>query len=300
MILAPNKGTVAYWGINKFGPKSYETSNGYENNYGLFKLYTNAFFQNATTQMYGETIGNIIKKTNEDIFDPNVDSTRLVIDRYNYHGDPAIRLAQPSNPDYTTLSIENTFPTTINSEEPIELEINIQNKGKIIDQSINYKIERLLPTEVTITILEGTIQQNSKDSTHVFSIPTSPYIIGSSIFTITLNPDQDFEEGCYENNSISLYKYFDTCEDCTTNLNSIDDKNLQLYPNPTNQNLTIEHPKGIIKVRFFDTTGKIIHNQQANKATQINISCQQWNTGSYFAEIHTTNGIVWKQIEVVH
>lgn len=69
---------------------------------------------------------------------------------------------------------------------------------------------------------------------------------------------------------------------------SFESHNIQLYPNPAQDLVTIANNNGTISaVRIFDVSGKRIYNNSENQTTEININTSAFAKGLYLIEITT-------------
>lgn len=89
-----------------------------------------------------------------------------------------------------------------------------------------------------------------------------------------------FESGGFDLDAIGVM-YLNSF---SAKLNSLDDLNLQIYPNPAEHQLTIQfdgqHEK---RIYIMDLTGRILQNEQINRSSKIDIS--NLSSGSYIIEV---------------
>lgn len=113
----------------------------------------NAMYSNLSKNMYGKSIGQIIAQslsettTSGGVFEIS-HSYQLL-----YQGDPALRLASPTLPDYVVTQ-QNIFLTdkAINAQvDSFELNAIIKNLGKAIDDTLLITVEHTLPNNSLIT-----------------------------------------------------------------------------------------------------------------------------------------------------
>ncbi len=78
-----------------------------------------------------------------------------------------------------------------------------------------------------------------------------------------------------------------TDEACVTATNSIAKGDIQVYPNPTSNLMTIKCESQITSLKLYTTTGKSIHISQDIKANNTEINLSRYPSGLYLLEIET-------------
>jgi len=90
----------------------------------------------------------------------------------------------------------------------------------------------------------------------------------------------------------------------TSGINAINDKDKQLadvkiYPNPANQQFTIEHPDLIIQqVQLYDIKGKLQQKYTVNNHIYT-FDISQLSQGMYFLKIETSQGIITRKLQLL-
>jgi hypothetical protein len=90
----------------------------------------------------------------------------------------------------------------------------------------------------------------------------------------------------------------------TSAINAIEDKEIQvldikIYPNPANQQLTIENPDIIIqKVQIYDLWGKLQQQYEINNKTHT-FDISHLSQGMYFIKIETTQGSITRKLQII-
>ena len=83
--------------------------------------------------------------------------------------------------------------------------------------------------------------------------------------------------------------------DVVTGINENAFNNTQIYPNPATDVVNVKSDLQITNVKVYNNTGQIVSNEQVNsKFFQLNTS--QYETGIYFFQIETNEGVISKRI----
>lgn len=70
---------------------------------------------------------------------------------------------------------------------------------------------------------------------------------------------------------------------------------VKIFPNPSNDKLTINSNQDIANINVFDITGKAVHNKEfTNKLNQTEIDLSALNNGIYFIAVQSSNGEISK------
>ncbi|MBK7095783.1 MAG: hypothetical protein IPH57_12295 [Saprospiraceae bacterium] len=178
------KNMIAYAGTSGTGFTSALTNSG------------KSLYQNIGNNMYGQSMGKIMKKAIEENDNNNSDATVTLNQQFTYHGDPAVTLYNYNGPDYLfdyqSLKIN---PSVINSnEEKFKLSFDIFNIGMGINDSIPVRIIRTLPDGKTETINTKFKAPMSKGS---FEVTLNTYHTdgtGENCIAMILNPDKTVNE----------------------------------------------------------------------------------------------------------
>ncbi len=87
--------------------------------------------------------------------------------------------------------------------------------------------------------------------------------------------------------------------DSTVTTNEVSEQNINIYPNPVNNILSIQHNDLVIrKIECFDSLGKLrlLDTKTSNHSTNVDLSAFQ--SGVYFLKIYTLTGIVSRKVLV--
>ncbi|WP_343747822.1 DUF4465 domain-containing protein [Fluviicola sp.] len=136
-----------------------------------------------------------------------------------------------------------------------------------------------------------------------FANSSEDYIV-DSWETVDLTPlgEIQFLEFALESSDVSSFgintpAYFalDNLKYGTASVNSLNLASQEIYPNPTNGNLTVQSEAGTIKV--YSLTGELILEQTTNGTQQIDLS--RAHAGTYLIETSSSKGIARTRISKI-
>lgn len=136
-----------------------------------------------------------------------------------------------------------------------------------------------------------------------FANSSEDYIV-DSWETVDLTPlgEIQFLEFALESSDVSSFgintpAYFalDNLKYGTASVNSLNLASQEIYPNPTNGNLTVQSEAGTIKV--YNLTGELILEQTTNGTQQIDLS--RAHAGTYLIETSSSKGIARTRISKI-
>ena len=169
-VLLERKGSIGFLGSTHFG-------------IAPFLNYYNTSFYNAFCRgMYGNTVGNQIKNTLQNLgSNPNsLDFyTRIHLEEINLHGDPALKINSFAKPDYVIEDQLVKFTPTIISvaDQTFKLDIKYMNIGRAIRDSIRVSVKQKLPND-SIRVLYN-------------QMVSAPMYLDSLSLTVLINPITD-------------------------------------------------------------------------------------------------------------
>ena len=77
--------------------------------------------------------------------------------------------------------------------------------------------------------------------------------------------------------------------------------NINVYPQPTNNNLNIQSDNNIKEISIYDCLGKeISYYQKFNKSSRVKLDVSNLVSGTYFIKIQTKDDTTVKQIQIAH
>ena len=168
-IFLNQKGAIGFLGSTHFGVALH------------LNVYNEDYYKNISRIDYGNTIGNQIKRTIQDIGNsPSIGYlTRIHLEEINLHGDPALKINNFAKPDYVIEDQLVKFTPTIISvaDNQFNIDIKMMNIGRAKRDSIRVIVKQKLPTD-SVKILYNQL------------IPAILYI-DSLTLTVPINPITD-------------------------------------------------------------------------------------------------------------
>ena len=169
-IFINQKGSIGFLGSTHFGIAPF------------LNFYNDNFYRKLSSTMYGNTVGNQLKATIQDLGGnpASLDYyTRIHLEEINLHGDPALRINNFAKPDYVIEDQLVKFTPSIISvaDQNFKVDVKIMNIGKAIRDSMRLKIRQKLPND-SIKVLFNQI------------IPTTLYLDSFNL-TVSINPLTD-------------------------------------------------------------------------------------------------------------
>jgi len=195
-IFAENKGSIGFIADTHFGlPQQLD-------------FFTEKFDRNLANEMYGQSIGNIMRNTMQYLI-ANYTSdyaARIHAEEITFHGDPVIRLNPFSKPDYTTEDSLITFnPATISlADEKLLITAKILNIGRAIKDSISIMLQHQLPDNTVELIAIRKIKATLYEDTIQVPLMINPLKFkGLNKIIVTIDPLNQISELSETNNTIS-------------------------------------------------------------------------------------------------
>jgi hypothetical protein len=195
-------------------------------------------------------------------------------------------VVEVSNFDYETFNIEIETPTNQDIQFKWELVSNTFPSNwdaSICDYTSCYVGIPASGTMVAYTATEAS------NGTHGF--------VKMNLTTALNNGTGKVEMYVYD---INDYNIGDTISWEITSMNSasLDDiykENLLVYPNPSNEVITIEHKdKNLAEVSVFDLSGQLVFNQKLHDHKVV-VGLNSWNRGVYFLQTKLEDGTLIQQ-----
>ena len=126
--------------------------------------YSRSFFDHASHDGYGLTVGQLMKKTVQTIQLFGDESHKIVSNEMSFQGDPSLRLNNFRKPDYSVEESRITLePGTVTTDlDSFDIKVSIRNFGKAILDSIDVKVTRTFPNNIdsVYTFRRGNIFYN--------------------------------------------------------------------------------------------------------------------------------------------
>lgn len=165
-VLANQRGSIGFMANTHYGFPQF-----------LDEFNTN-FYRQVTKDMYGNTIGNQLKRVSEIFGNSNDIYYRVHGEEILLHGDPAIKINAFPKPDYV---IEDQYvkisPTILSvADTKFSLSISYYNLGKATGDSIKVFVKRKLPNGTVVTLYDKTVLAVKYEETINLEVPINPLI----------------------------------------------------------------------------------------------------------------------------
>ena len=195
-IMAENKGAIGFLASTHLGIPPF------------LNFYNAQFVNNYGRAMYGNTVGNQIKKVLQTLgSNPAALDfyTRIHLEEINLHGDPAIRVNSFPKPDYAieeaSVKISPSIITV--AETSFNVNVKIINLGRAISDSIRITIKRRLANDSVQTIYNQLWPATLYSDSLSIDIPINPLTDkGQNKITVSIDADNRIDEICETNNTI--------------------------------------------------------------------------------------------------
>jgi len=196
-VLADKRGSIGFLASTHLGIPPF------------LNFYNNQIYRAVSTDLYGQSIGNQIKKTLQDLGSTpsSLDFyTRIHLEEMNLHGDPAIKINHFTLPDYAIedplVKISPNQPTV--ADNSFSLKVKMMNIGSGVKDSIRVTITRKLPNDSVQVIYNQLIKAPLNSDSLVLTIPINPINDkGLNKLSITLDADNRVNELCETNNALT-------------------------------------------------------------------------------------------------
>ena len=159
-------------------------------------IYGDILYQNIANKLYGETIGKIMVQVVEE-YPLGGFWGELVQNNIMLHGDPALRLYPQEGSDFLINKNKSRIvPNFVNVQsDNFNLELNITNLGKTVNDSLAILVEQEYPTGERIVVNALKIPAPSFEAKVTITIPLdNKEIIGENKLHITLDNENDIIE----------------------------------------------------------------------------------------------------------
>ncbi len=198
-MVAPNKGAIGWLAHSNITLTSQ-----------LFQQM-NTFYKNLSTNMYGNSIGKILQQsiaeltTNGGAFQISHGYQLL------YQGDPALRLASPSLPDYevTNSDIYFTDKNLTALADSFEINIIVKNLGRAINDSLMVSIEHITSSNGNKYLYDSLILKSPfyQDTLTVKLKGQGKLMAGDNVFTVKVDYLNSKIELNENNNEVTINKF---------------------------------------------------------------------------------------------
>lgn len=195
-VLAQDRGTIGFIASTYFGIVYY------------LDIWNNYAYNRISRTDYGRPIGEIMKKTADDVFNYTLDDffARANVEQTELHGDPAITLNTHPKPDYVvedpTVKISPSFVSIADSS--FKVQTIIYNIGKAVDGQLVVETKRQYPGGKTEVIHRDTIPAIRYADSITVNVHIDPLRDkGTNKIIITVDPDNVYDEIYKSNNTVT-------------------------------------------------------------------------------------------------
>ncbi|RYG21735.1 MAG: hypothetical protein EOO07_01845, partial [Chitinophagaceae bacterium] len=194
-VLAPDRGSINFIASSHFGIVHY------------LDIWNSRAYVNMARTLYGGSIGDIMKKTIEDVYgftSPDDFFARCNAEETILNGDPAIRLNQQAKPDYAiTDTMVKVAPNFISvADQTFRVDISVVNLGKVTNKKIVVETKRQYPDGTVAVIRLDTLVGTRYRDTISFTVPIDPTKDkGNNRIYVTVDSDNAVDEVFETNNS---------------------------------------------------------------------------------------------------
>jgi hypothetical protein len=229
-LLQNQKGSIGFLGSSHYGIAPF------------LDVYNSELYKNFSLRMYGNTIGNQIKKTIEDLGStPGLDYyTRIHLEEVNLHGDPALKLNYFEKPDYAIEDQLIKFTPNIISvaDNNFTVDVKMVNLGMATGDSMRVLIRQKLPND-SIRVLYDQVRLSIKNADSVtLSVPINPITDkGLNKLLVSLDEGNRVNELSESNNTISkdFYIFEDELRPISPyNFSIVNTQNIPFYASTAN------------------------------------------------------------------
>lgn len=196
-VLAPDRGSINFIASTHFGIVHY------------LDIWNSRAYANISRTMYGASIGEIMKKTIDDVY--GFTSSEDFFARCNaeetiLNGDPAIRLNQQPKADYAiTDSMLKVSPNFISvADQTFKVDISVINLGKAVNRKFIVETKRQFPNGTISVVKKDTLYGTRSRDTLSFRLPIDPTKDkGTNKLFVTVDSDGEVDELFETNNGAS-------------------------------------------------------------------------------------------------
>ncbi|HUC80201.1 MAG TPA: C25 family cysteine peptidase [Flavisolibacter sp.] len=300
-VLAPERGSINFIASTHFGIVHY------------LDIWNIRAYRNMATYQYQGSIGEIMKKTIEDV---NINYQDDFFARCNaeetiLNGDPAVRLNQQAKPDYAiTDSMLKVSPNFISvADLNFKVDISVMNLGKAINRPVVVETKRRYPDGTEAVVRRDTLSGTRYRDVLSFLLPIdATKDKGTNTIFVKVDADEIVDEHFETNNSTS--REFFIFEDEIRPIYPYD------YSIVNNQNITLkastanpfspnmQYQMEIDTTERFDSPLKVTRTQNSAGGSiefQPGLTFQN-NTVYYWrvAPVPTSGTPVWKNSSFIY
>ncbi|MDB5205711.1 MAG: hypothetical protein JWR72_786 [Flavisolibacter sp.] len=195
-VLAPERGSINFIASSHFGIVHY------------LDIWNSRAYNNMARSLYKRSIGEIIKKTIDDVYSFLGDDffARCNAEETILNGDPAVTFNQQAKPDYAIMdTMVKIAPNFISvADQSFKVNISVFNLGKAINRPSVVETKRQYPDGSITVLRRDTLNGTRYRDELVFNIPIDPIKDkGANKLFVTVDADNVVDELFETNNSTS-------------------------------------------------------------------------------------------------
>lgn len=198
-LFTKNKGALGWLAGSSFGFTN-ELSN-----------YSRIFYDELLLHQYGNSIGQSVRSTISKYANPNNPYNRAMCTQYLYHGDPALHIYSPSEPDFTfpAKNVVKNNLSSRSSKENVLLDISILNQGGVFRDTLEIQVRRRNISGHEEVTLQKILPEKFENQLKLEFTP-DPKFKGINTLTFTIDPQNKIAEfgANGENNNSYSYQFF--------------------------------------------------------------------------------------------
>ncbi|MCZ8197710.1 MAG: choice-of-anchor J domain-containing protein [Flavobacterium sp.] len=293
----PNYSTTNYFKINTaFTPIvsgnytfyiNFSASGGHPNAFDDFELKEG--YNNIINNPNGGLIYNFNSINNDLIFEGTQNTTTSIIVDQEDSSNSILQMKGSSGNEWNAFG--NVWENNQNSISKLNMKVNTTattslfmkfDLNQTFADNADYSKFRVIVNGTIIDEIESNLLNRSINSNQSFEYNLSQYI-GSNIRISLQHVGKTIQDNAYLDN----LTFSPTASLTSTNF---DFESLKYYPNPANNELTIENNNKIESVTIYNYNGQIV-NESNFDSTLVKLNIANYATGIYFAKITSDDKI---------
>jgi len=289
-LLEPEGGSIGflgYVGITEHGITQSELPVPITDSLDFSYLFSTQFIATITQEAhYQKTFGEQIIQTMQDLYNPNDELAIMSTLELSYAGDPAVGLYSWERPEFL-MQAENLSisPTTFELEliDEINIEVLIENYGKIVPEMIDLTITQYGPNGELIAQMTEAVSIDAAGFMYTTTFPISNDTPnGESTFVFTIDSNQQYNEDCENNNTLSHTIYIESA-------------------NMTGEDITVIAPKIFLEGAYnvnAGTMNTMLQSQSLLPLIQPYVQAPYYYFGTENVTVFDANVVDWVLVEV--
>ena len=257
-VLIDHKGSIGFLGSTHFGIAPF------------LNFYNNSVYNIFCRTMYGNTVGNQIKSTLQNLGGSpgSLDFyTRIHLEEVNLHGDPALKINAFAKPDYVIEDQLVKFTPNIITvaDGSFKVDIKMMNIGRAIRDSIRVSVKQKLPNDTIRVLYNQLIPAMMYIDSLSLTVPINPITDkGLNKLIVTLDVDNRVDELSELNNTLTkdFYIFEDELRPISPyNYSIINQQNITFYASTANPLSSLrQYVMEVDTTELFNSPFKKVYN----------------------------------------